>query len=220
MEELNKRLCFTTTSIIRPDILEQTYSSFGEGFEENLKDFDLFLNIDPVPREEDPYENVKVAKNHFGKVSYRIANKPNFAVAVEWCWKHAKTDYIFNLEDDWILNEKVSIKELVEYMDKNQKLLHLSLHKLLGDPRPILGPSIIRREFYSYWSNNFTYKKDPERQIRELGHFNFENRVELYWKGSVVGDNGKVWRGKRRYAKGKTGKFVTYFDGYTCKFLE
>ena len=92
-------LDFTTTAVSRPEVVNKTYRSFCS----KLKgvEFDkctLYINIDPFPVNSDRKKVIKVAEYYFGKVVVNTPSKGNFTKACNWCWKSAKTEYIFNLQ--------------------------------------------------------------------------------------------------------------------------
>jgi hypothetical protein len=112
------KLEFTTTACVRPELLDQTYSSLNDV----LVDVDLktegvlYINIDPVPNssEQAINEELEVARSHFGKVHHRVGESSgNFSRAASWVLSQPKGEYFFNIEDDWLFNGKICIQEYI-----------------------------------------------------------------------------------------------------------
>jgi len=188
---------FTTTATARPDILYKTYKSFNNHLKDiDLKNCTLYINIDPVPELVDRNEVLAVAESFFGVVVANMPAKPNFTAAYNWIWDNAKSDYIFNLEDDWVLIEDISINKLLKIANRSNEIYAVPLraYSYVYD-KASLSPSLLSRKFYGAVGGNLDISKNPEIQLRgnafglELG----QDKVYAYPKHVVVKDIGREW---------------------------
>ena len=173
----------------RPDIIDRTYGSFVNSLS-GLGTPKVRINIDPLP---DPRLSVKaseVAVKHFGdNVSSRLPSKPNFTSALKWCWHGADTEFILNLEDDWVLIREVELSDLMKHFenpDIQQVVLRAYDYKY---DKMCLSPSIIRTS----WAKRFDFdeKLNPEVQLRKK--FVKPSNITVHHKQVVVKDIGRNW---------------------------
>ena len=191
-------LSFTTTAMARPEIIERTYGSFKE----NLIGIDwsnttLFINIEPLPNSDAVNSVIEVARETFGNVEFRTPEEPNFTRAVSWCWKNADTDFIFHLEDDWVLVKKIHINELIKPFESHKvNQVPLRAYSYEYD-KMCLSPSVIR----SSWAQRFVfdYKLNPEVQLRKP--WVKPNHIYVPHKEVVVKDIGRSWIKSTDYQK-------------------
>lgn len=211
------KLSFTTTALVRPEILEQTYLSFSNNIEGvDIAECVLYINIDPVP-----YSNkinklrkcmLSIAKKYFNNVVYRLPEQPNFTDALNWCWTQADTPYIFHLEDDWVLLKKININEIFDLFDKKSALaltLKSYSHKQYG---LALSPSVWKRSLYKVFAGKLDINRNPESQLKDKCFsymFNQENIITL-GNNNIVKDIGRAWLEKKGLEKPDKLKFVRY----------
>ena len=139
-------ICFTTTALSRPEIIEKTYSSFNSNIKGGLKKYNLIINIDPVPNSDENDKVVKISEKYFKNVIYRISETPNFTSALNWCWETANTEYIFHLEDDWILDKSINLEKLIKKnLDFNEIILRAYTYKY---DKLALSPGILSKKTY------------------------------------------------------------------------
>ena len=217
---------FTTTAMARPDIVEQTYKSFSKNLEGvDLKDCRLFINIDPLPDDVDRKEVTEVAKKYFKEVHPNYPEKPNFTAACNWVWSNAETEYIFHLEDDWSLLEKISIPKLLKYFETYPKLMEVVLRAYSYHYNTCpLSPCIMHKRYYKAVAGNLDEKINPEIQLRgkkfgiEMPGRDFkispEGKLIVYpekRKRIIVKDIGRKWLKKSKFRKpsGK-GRFILW----------
>lgn len=156
----------TTTAMLRPKLLDQTYASFQKNLIGlDFKQTSLFLNIDPLPVGGDPNAVVKVAQKYFGNVVYHIATEPNFAKAVKWCWNAADTDYVFHIEDDWLLTETVPIKHLLAKLER-PNIFQVVLRAFPEQYGLALVCHLSKRYFYKTFARKLRDDVNPEVQMR------------------------------------------------------
>jgi len=124
---MKDHITFTTTAMVRPEILEQTYSNFQICLDIDMKDFNLRLNVDPLPKKKKVDQVITVAKKFFKHVDYNVSTNASFPGAVKWCWGDLNTKYIFHLEDDWELTRRIILSDLYQMLENakhiNQVLL-------------------------------------------------------------------------------------------------
>jgi hypothetical protein len=176
-----KRIDITTTSTIRPKLLERTLCSFRENlfFDDEIK-YRLVINIDPIGEECEISEVEKIAKFFFPDHLINIPIAPSFARAVIWCWKNTVAPYIFHLEDDWELLVKTDLKRMIEILENNKKnnLVSLRLSKDYVKPKRLdeggfaywdkisLNPSLLTGEFARSIIRYMNPNLNPEKQLR------------------------------------------------------
>lgn len=122
------KIAITTTAILRPYILDKTLKSFENFFKGH--NCTIILNIDNVGYENKEWDVFQVANRYFDKIVPNYCKTPHFGAAFKWCWEQvgSEYDYVFNLEDDWLLNDKdLNIKSLITIMNKNKNLASLRL---------------------------------------------------------------------------------------------
>jgi len=224
---------FTTTSTIRPEVLDETYGSFSHDIVDvDFKNSTLYINIDPVP-EGDIQKVIDVAKKYFGKVVSNVPSTPNFTNALKWCWKQPTGDFFFHLEDDWTLRKKTTMEELInklsgiienanKYKIKNRMLdryvaVNLRAYDFINDGRICLSPGL----FLSSWAKQAAEILDPlhnpERQMRKgfgIGKDFLINSRALHHPHNrnniIISDIGRKWLDKSEYKKDGNMAFVQW----------
>lgn len=158
---------FTTTAMDRPELIYKTYQSFSENLNIDLKQHNLYINIDCVRNNEDYKLVINVCKKFFKNIIYNVSTDPNFSRAINWCWSNANSDFIFHLEDDWILLEKVDVLKLINNFENNKNLNQVPLRAYNDDyGKYCLSPSIISKNLYKAVAGNLNEKLNPEVQLR------------------------------------------------------
>lgn len=212
-------ITFTTTATIRPELIDQTYSSFSSNLTGiNLKECELVINVDPMPNDQlkNREKVIEVAKKYFGKVTYRFPEKPNFPDALRWCWTNTSTKYIFNLEDDWILLNKVNVHDLIALHDKDKSAIGVSLNAYLFGLNPFrirLSPCILDGEWARQAAANLSPAGCPEKQLRNKIPKPLIRRMLNYPPYShpkvgkiIVRDTGRQWRESKKLVKNNDGE--------------
>ena len=192
------RITFTTTATNRPDILDRTYGSFNDNIVGlSLKDCELIINIDPLPDGDNIDTVVDVASKYFKNVTAITPKEANFTTAINTIWDHAKSDFIFHLEDDWILREKVDLNSIIKKLDDNPKMVQcvLRAYKYKYD-KMALSPSVIKKRLYSHIAGKLNVNLNPEIQLRDLKVTKYKfysNTIGVYGNNPVVEDIGRDW---------------------------
>lgn len=195
-------MCFTTTAMPRPDLLEKTYSSFQSHIPWlDFKQMTLYLNIDRFPYNPEPQievediEKVKsIASRFFGNVVVNMGHSC-FPQAVKWIFTQANNEFVFNLEDDWeLLCDLPSY--VVDFFD-DPKVLQVGFRAWKrSDARFVLSPSILRTSFCNFVGNKMHTRRNPEEQIRGINAHDPKQSF-VYWPFEsdkvILRDLGRNW---------------------------
>jgi hypothetical protein len=191
----------TTTAMARADILKQTLKSFRK----NIIDWNdyfgtIIINVDPRP-EEDRMKTIDVAKLFFNDVIYNLPDDCNFTRALKWTWETAESDFILNLQDDWILTGKISVKQLLSTIGKNNQYRLRTPENNNNLKKYSLSPAFIRKIWYKKAAPLFDIYKNPEMQLRvpEL-----HDELVIQTKQVLVKDIGREWIKTTKYRKPDT----------------
>jgi len=231
----------TMTAVIRPKIIRQTLTSFTNNLFTEKDKYRLIINIDPVGDKGKTYQDVlDVCHDFFNTVIYNATDTPSFPKAVIWTWKQTLSEYIFHLEDDWVIKRSIPIKSLLKILHKNPHLACLRLYKhdipnkvkprLFNSPYIFrekgnhfeavdskkqfgLNPVLIRKSFIDEALPLMVDTKNPEKQFR-FGNEKMRDFV-MRWKYAIYGKPGDktlVW-GKNGLHWRKNSKYAKPRDG-------
>ncbi|MCP3177497.1 hypothetical protein MJO47_10330 [Desulfuromonas sp. KJ2020] len=192
-------------SINRPDLLEVTLESFSRNLLSQWPNKRLIINVDPVPTSPDSEKFLSICKKYFNNGIIRFSKKGNFSNAVKWSWSNSCTNYIFNLEDDWICLANIK-KNDVENTLKVNNLIQIKLpkrhqFKVLNSGFS-LNPCFINGDWARKTSALLDSNYDPEKQIRHLipdvilsaqNAYKFHQFVSKS-KLPVIYDTGTYWK--------------------------
>ena len=189
---------FTTTACNRKVILMQTYQSFIR----NLDGVDwnkstLYINVDPLPNKDNIEVIEKMAIQIFGTVKIRYG-KGSAAEANHWTLSQPKGKYFFNLEDDWVLTEKVNIHDMIAQLERYPQIIQsYLLGSKIEEGRPTLMPSLMRRSAIQMLIKRLNTKSNYEQQMiaiyERLGKIPMSIR---YGSKKYVHDIGREWMEK------------------------
>lgn len=191
-------IVFTTTATNRPKILDRTYDSFHRHISDiDLRECKLIINIDPLPSSEKIEDVIRVAKKYFGEVVYNIPEKANFTSAINYLWSKADADYIFHIEDDWLLIEKIELLKITKQLSENENLLQCILRAYdYKYDKMVLSPSIIKKCLYNKIGGILNPNLNPEIQLRDIGITKYEinkTRLSVCGEHPIVEDIGRKW---------------------------
>ncbi|KKM16176.1 hypothetical protein LCGC14_1688510 [marine sediment metagenome] len=217
-------LDITTTATVRPEILGQTLDSFRTNLLKGNHNYRLIINIDPIGEQNKTQEDVlKVARSFFSNIVYNVPEECSFTKAVIWCWKQSKTDYVFHLEDDWIMLTNVNIDHIFSTINKYPQYSSFALSQYVlnksHEPPPslitnrqriCLNPTFIRYNFIEQVINLMNCNADPERQLGRRGKISrkLKTKHAIYTEcgySPIVHDIGREWRNNQGYRKTKSG---------------
>ena len=189
------KIDITTTATIRPALLDKTLRTFTSRIFHEKDRYRFIINIDPVGDKSRSNKDVlEVAKKYFDEVIYNCPDEPGFTKAVIWLWSHVDSDYVFHLEDDWVLSHNINIDNMIHILDRYSRICSVRLSKGqisaakkvvkpipcpyiypedVGKfqlfPRLSLNPTLFKGEFVRQAANVMTLKLNPESQL--VGRF-------------------------------------------------
>jgi hypothetical protein len=201
-----------TTAMRRPELYQQTIDSFVTKLfkDEPLR---IIINVDPAGDDVASLEVVEVAQQYAKEVVYRCPAECSFPKALKWCWGQATSEFCFNLEDDWLLQQPVDLQAMKHLFETIPKLGMLRLSKWVPDeqkvgwckawnkwlpwtgqfyepPSELHGlcamtghPTFLRGEFVRKVAPLLDDVHNPERQFR---HNPAVNAEVFRWRSGVV----------------------------------
>lgn len=216
------KIDITMSAVIRPLILDTTLQSFCENlFNQNKHEYRLIMNVDPIGDDIRRKSMIKTARKYFENIILNEPENPGFTKAVIWCWSKVTADYVFHLEDDWILLNKIDMDSMIKILDKNSSLVSLRLSKSknipnkqgrkLGYqtyPKISLNPTLFKGGFIKTIVPLMDENLNPEKQLRidttRRGHYLSLWDHGIYVKESydrIVKDIGRNWMDNSKYTK-------------------
>jgi len=121
----------TITATKRLDVLFKTLSSFME----NLlwkTDCEAIVNIDPVGDAHSAEKVLRVVELFLPVKQSREAIQPDFSEAFRYTWNMVDAPWVFHLEDDWELLQKVDIEEMAQILEEENDLALLRLPQFVS----------------------------------------------------------------------------------------
>lgn len=116
----------TITATKRLDILFKTLASFME----NLlwkTDCEAIVNVDPVGDDHQSEKVLRVVELFLPVKCSRQGIDPDFCEAFRYTWSCVDAPWVFHLEDDWELKQKVDIDEMRQILEEEDDLALLRL---------------------------------------------------------------------------------------------
>lgn len=149
----------TTTAICRPKLIERTFESFTTNLLNGEHDYRLVINIDPYGDDKDGErfkQVLKICYKYFKRVKYNVPNVSLYSRAAKWVWDNCNAEYVFNLQDDWIMLREIDINIMIKHLAANDKLASMRLGaKWLSEcvGRRIFGCTLDGEARGYMWSN-------------------------------------------------------------------
>lgn len=224
------KIDITTTATLRPQLLDRTYDSFKKRMFKDKHEYRAIINIDPIGDKCSYKEVYNVAKKYFTDVVYNVPEKPSFPKAWIWCWKQVQADYVFHLEEDWLLRRDVDIDHMIGILKANPKIAALRMAKMdirslhffssryvkkkgyllaMNRKKSFGGnPQLVRGDFVKATRDLMIEDRNPEKQFRAGTPAVFA--VVDRWDYAVYGklgdrmlveDIGRNWRKRNRFEK-------------------
>jgi len=244
MKNSSKLIDITMVAVLRPELIRQTLTSINTNIIKGEKErYRLIINIDPIGEKIKPMKIVKEASQFFDNITYNIAKSPSFPKAVKWVWKQVEADYVFHIEDDWLINRKIDVDNMINILDKYPKLSSLRLYKSPTPKRKRirtflcgwnynkegfylaekwqkqfgLNPILIKKAFIEEALPRMIDTVNPEKQFRVSQKY-MRPVIEKWQYGlytkpgdpALVLDIGRKWIKNTKFAKPKTGTFLTW----------
>lgn len=157
------KIDITMTAVLRSKVLRQTLESFCKNVFYNNRDrYRLIVNIDLVGDNEKPKSIIKTCRRYFDNVVFNISKTPSFPKAAMWVWSQVEADWIFHLEDDWIITRKIDIDNMIKILKERSGLACLRLYK---EKIPNKKKVKIFNSRYIYNKEGFYVADDRKRQF-------------------------------------------------------
>lgn len=190
----------TITATTRISIFSRTISSFMENLFNDYLDkghkFRIILNVDPVGNEGSLEDFTRLMDKYCSDTIVTFPKYPNFPKAFKSVWKSITADYVFHLEDDWELLQKVDLLHLINILESEEDLAILRLaafhaglttmknwnkffpyngryYECPEEMKTSLGfcghPSLIKAEFVRNTVKFLDENRNPEKQFHSRG---------------------------------------------------
>ncbi len=215
---------FTTTAMMRPEIIRRTYESFRK----NLIGVDwdtarLYINVDPMPAGADRSEIESACLAAFApdNIVYNFRDECSFPAAVKWCFEQPRGEWFFHLEDDWILTRVMDVGELVAFMQADEKLSVTNLRYYPSTRSEVcLAPGLWRTEHARRIAAGLCMCHNPEVQLRRK--FTDNPHGDLHLRTNTLGKQFPGYRvleeiGRDWLAKSELRKECRYFTRWVDK---
>lgn len=183
----------TIVAARRPTLLARTLESFQANLFRHFQISRALINIDPIwGGIKDGDECAAIAKKYFHNPTIYTAESAGFTAAVKRVWTNTKSDFIFHLEDDWMLNEEITPAILEKFSDPSIAQVSLISKEKNWDrarrgdfhyvkrrsalfgliktpwrknvPAFTTSPAFTRGDFARDWAGLMDDKLDPEKQ--------------------------------------------------------
>lgn len=173
-----------TPATLRPEIYSRTLESFFEncfyqdGYYEDKFRLHLALHIDCVGKETTHSDEVvNVAQDYFDHIPFlqknHILEQASLSNAFHTLWRFASDyccDFYFYLEDDWVMNKRISLMRMIKIMEFSPTLATLRLNFKPSDKE-----STKQWKHYFRWEG--LYFKCPEEDKKHIGWCGHPNIV-------------------------------------------
>lgn len=128
----------------RPDLLVRTLASFTARMFRHFEVDRVLVNIDPIFGDEVSHrETVEIVRTYFPAAAIFEPETANFCKAVQRVWSATTGEFVFHLEDDWLVNRDIEPND-IEGMFSIRNVMQVSLNTAEKNW------SIERRGKYSY----------------------------------------------------------------------
>lgn len=197
------------TARITPQLLEITFSSFSEGLLNQFNRKELFINIDPIgDGKHQVHDVLSVCYKYFDTVTVNTPPVGNFSLAAKWVWEQINSEFFLHLEDDWLLNKKISKTKLIYELFSNENVASVRLNRERSIKNKCLqkislNPVLIKTAYIKQALKLYSENLDPEKQLsipplsnhlKHWKHLAYGEKRGRSLEGGFVTDVGKYWR--------------------------
>lgn len=107
------------TAAVRPDIVRRTLESLLNNVQTS-HEFCLVVDIAPVGEIDQytQYDVEQVIKKYFPKAIIKISDDSPQTVALYWTWLCSTSEWVLQLEDDWVFDRPFNLDIMIEYARK------------------------------------------------------------------------------------------------------
>ena len=186
----------------RPGLLSATVDSFQENIFVNFRIKNVYVNIDPIFGTEADHKSViSIIQKQFPSAVIFEPATPSFGAAVKRLWTATTADYVFHLEDDWVVLQSLGEEILLPFSDTRvqQVSFHTAdqnwnikkrghIHERKVNLRPFgiktpfyrsipkftTSPSILRGDFARSAAALMMPNHDPEKQFYSSANMDLE----------------------------------------------
>jgi len=194
---------FFTMTINNLDILEKTYAYFHKNVKGwNLKDSNLYLNVDPHPNPNNINEMKKIGEKYFKNVIFNVPNDCNGSNAFVWGVSSFKSDYLFLLEANKCISREFNLLEMIKKFDINDNIVEVCLSPKRDDPLLkylTCHPSIWKKSWLKQIKNLLSPNINHEYQLRELALLFNKIGYTLANPNTYLLHIGKKYKEERKY---------------------
>lgn len=180
----------TITATQRIRILKKTLDSFMKNmfmdFLNQGHNIRLIINVDPVGNDGNRDDFLKLLKSLPLRYMLIFSPKPSFPKAFKTVWQSAEAKYVFHLEDDWELLQKINLLDLINILDAEDDLALLRLAAFVAGKTRTNGVSLMKNwnKFFSY---NGKYYECPEELKTSVGFCGHPSLIKGKFIKNVVG---------------------------------
>lgn len=158
------KIDITMTATIRPSIVYQTLESYCNKLFREKDRYRLIINVDPVGEPVKAKEVLKVCGKYFSDIIWNVPGRPSFPNAVRWVWGQVgkDTEYVFHLEDDWLLGRDIEIDDMIKILKNYKTFAYLRLCKYAIPESKTVN---FFRAVYHYNEDGFYISSNRENQF-------------------------------------------------------
>jgi len=121
----------------RPELLAITLQSFSDHLFCNFKIDRFIANLDPFAGNDDAHSECRrLITERFKDAVIIEPSKPSFGMAVKQAWSNSSAEFIFHMEDDWVLDEAVNPGDVFPFLNGKVKALQLASEEIRAGDSP------------------------------------------------------------------------------------
>jgi hypothetical protein len=133
----------------RPELLEQTLSSFHERVFKNFDVAQCYANIDPFCGDaQDAVRCRSIILDYFPGAEITIPNEASFGRAVQTTWARVQSPVVLHLEDDWVVLEEIFPHHVFPVLSGSTMALQLMHKGLKWNGRDLFREVVRKRKIW------------------------------------------------------------------------
>ena len=189
-------------TINNEDILEKTYYNLNNSIGGiNLKECNLYLNVDPHPNNNNINNLKLIGEKYFKEVIFNIPDTCNCGKAFKWGIDNFEADYLFIIEANKCIIKNFNINNMIDKFKDN--IIEVALSPIKSNPilqylttHPSLWKKDWLKKINSLLSENINY----EYQLRELALLDNKIGYTLANKKNIYLNHiGKKYKEDKKY---------------------
>jgi len=155
----------TITATNRREVLFRTLTSFMENLLFRCH-VEAIINIDDIGDSAGVEKVIRTVELFMPVKCSRQSLESNFGEAFKYCWQSVESDWVFHLEDDWELLERVEIREMVDILNEEKDLALLRLPQFKSNEKDMKNWN----KFFPWNGKYFECPKDLIKTVGFCGH--------------------------------------------------